>query len=68
MLKEGTSHSAKRVFNSKAKKDPWPKPQPVTVDSEGELEGYIPVPNFKQSFSDAVAVALEKANLTQGNF
>jgi hypothetical protein len=30
-------------------------------DSEPELEGYVPAPTFSQSFSDAVAVALEKA-------
>jgi hypothetical protein len=30
-------------------------------DSEPEPEGYVPAPTFSQSFSDAIAVALEKA-------
>jgi hypothetical protein len=30
-------------------------------DSEPELEGYVPAPTFSQSFSDAIALALEKA-------
>jgi hypothetical protein len=30
-------------------------------DSEPEPEGYVPAPTFSQSFSDAIALALEKA-------
>jgi hypothetical protein len=30
-------------------------------DSEPEPEGYVHAPTFSQSFSDAIAVALEKA-------
>lgn len=30
-------------------------------DSETEPDGYVPAPTFSQSFSDAIALALEKA-------
>jgi len=30
-------------------------------DSEPEPDGYVPAPTFSQSFSDAIALALEKA-------
>ena len=30
-------------------------------DSEPEADGYVPAPTFSQSFSDAIALALEKA-------
>jgi hypothetical protein len=30
-------------------------------DSEPEPEGYVPAPTFSQSFSDAIALAIEKA-------
>ncbi|XP_049937319.1 RING finger protein 10 [Schistocerca serialis cubense] len=36
-------------------------------DSETELEGYVPVPTFQQSFSDAIALALEKAATAHQN-
>lgn len=62
MLKEGTSRDCKRDTLRTERK--WAPP--VIVDSEGELEGYLPAPDFSQSFSDAIAVALEKANSTQG--
>ncbi|KAK6637982.1 hypothetical protein RUM44_008406 [Polyplax serrata] len=61
MLKEGTSRDCKRDTLRTERK--WAPP--VIVDSEGELEGYLPAPDFSQSFSDAIAVALEKANSTQ---
>lgn len=32
-------------------------------ESESDLEGYVPVPTFNQSFGDAIALALEKAAL-----
>lgn len=31
-------------------------------DSEPETEGYVPVPAFSRSFSDAIAAAFEKAS------
>lgn len=65
MLKEGTSRNL-RWENARYKNEKKINPQPVVVDSEGELEGYVPVPKFSQSFSDAIAVALEKASLNQG--
>lgn len=33
-------------------------------ESESDLDGYVPVPTFHQSFGDAIAMALEKAALT----
>jgi len=33
-------------------------------ESDAEIEGYVPVPAFNQSFGDAIALALEKAALT----
>jgi len=33
-------------------------------DSDTEIDGYVPVPAFNQSFGDAIALALEKAALS----
>lgn len=43
--------STTSLFNKKIEKS----------DSEPECEDYVPVPSFNRSFSDAIALALEKA-------
>lgn len=40
-----------------------PVTRPNRSSSESDPEGYAPAPAFNQSFSDAIALALEKANI-----
>ncbi|KAJ9579207.1 hypothetical protein L9F63_024688 [Diploptera punctata] len=60
MLREGKSKSSD--WPRVTKKNPPVKPSEVRhhSDSEPEPEGYVPAPTFSQSFSDAIALALEK--------
>lgn len=39
-------------------------PRQVRVDSDNEDEDYVPAPAYNSSFSDAIAMALEKASLS----
>lgn len=70
MLKDGAAQRAKRepwVRSGVSRSDPWSRSQRSNqTESETELDGYVAVPNFRQSFSDAIAVALEKAEHAQG--
>ena len=63
MLREGKSKSSDWPKVTKSKPPPT-KPAEVRhhSDSDPEPEGYVPAPTFSQSFSDAIALALEKAN------
>lgn len=59
MLREGKSRGCGEWSNG-AQMNSKPADRPHNSDSEPEPEGYVPAPTFSQSFSDAIAVALEK--------
>lgn len=56
-----------RVSGGKARREPRPMSPPrrvvETVDSDGEA---APAPGYRQSFSDAIAAALENASMQTG--
>lgn len=68
MLRGGTGsgfkRDAKKSTANKINPEEWPTPQPA--ESETELEGYVPVPHYRQSFSDAIALAFERAEHAEG--
>ncbi|KAJ1530668.1 hypothetical protein ONE63_005537 [Megalurothrips usitatus] len=70
MLRSGkATFSAGPAWNKHPASSPLSQPmlnarQRVASDSEPEPEGYVPAPTFSQSFSDAIAVALAKSEVS----
>ncbi|KAG5871999.1 hypothetical protein JTB14_030841 [Gonioctena quinquepunctata] len=65
MKAASTSAESRKLINVTGSKFKIATNVGVPIDSEGELEGYEPVPSFNRSFGDAIAQALQQAEKTE---